>query len=66
MPRRLISRDRTDSPVHPVDTLGHGTHAAGTIGQLTADAIGEGGVSKEFSEDNLGGSAIRVKFILGR
>jgi hypothetical protein len=31
-----------------------------------ADSIGQGGVSKEFSEDDLGGSAIRVKFIVGR
>jgi hypothetical protein len=31
-----------------------------------ADAIGDGGVSKEFGEDDLGGSAIRVKFIVGR
>ena len=31
-----------------------------------ADAIGEGGVSKEFGEDDLGGSAIRIKFMIGR
>lgn len=31
-----------------------------------ANAIGDGGVSKEFGEEDLGGSAIRVKFIVGR
>jgi opacity protein-like surface antigen len=31
-----------------------------------ADAIGQGGVAKEFGEDDLGGSAIRIKFIVGR
>ena len=31
-----------------------------------ADAIGEGGASKAFDENNLGGTSIRVKLVLGR
>ena len=31
-----------------------------------ADAIGEGGASKAFGEDNLGGTSLRVKLVIGR
>lgn len=31
-----------------------------------ADAIGEGGASKAFGEDNLGGTSLRVKLVVGR
>lgn len=30
------------------------------------DAIGKGGVSSEFGEDDLGGSSVRVKFLVGK
>jgi hypothetical protein len=30
------------------------------------DAIGTGGVSAEFGEDNLGGSSLRLKIVVGR
>jgi len=30
------------------------------------DAIGKGGVSSEFGENDLGGSSVRVKFLIGR
>ena len=48
----LGPRDRFVSPfdftwndVHAVDTLGHGTHVAGTIGQLTNNGIGVAGMA---------------------
>lgn len=31
-----------------------------------ADALGEGGASKAFGEDNLGGTSLRVKLVIGR
>lgn len=31
-----------------------------------ADAIGKGGASKAFDEDNLGGTSLRVKLVIGR
>ena len=30
------------------------------------DALGEGGLSQEFGEDNLGGTTLRIKFLVGR
>jgi hypothetical protein len=30
------------------------------------DAIGSGGVSAEFNEDNLGGTSLRLKILVGR
>ncbi|HET9705788.1 MAG TPA: hypothetical protein VFP85_17230, partial [Vicinamibacterales bacterium] len=30
------------------------------------DAIGSGGVSAEFNEDNLGGTSLRLKIVIGR
>lgn len=48
----LGGRDRFVAPydfawddVHPVDTLGHGTHVAGTIGQLTNNGVGVAGMA---------------------
>lgn len=43
--------------------VGFGTEVVWTS---VADAIGEGGASKAFDENNLGGTSIRVKLILGR
>jgi hypothetical protein len=31
-----------------------------------ADAIGQGGVSAHFNEDNLGGTSVRLKISVGR
>jgi serine protease len=48
----LIGPDRIVAPFdftwndrHPVDTLGHGTHVAGTIGQLTDNGLGGAGMA---------------------
>jgi serine protease len=37
--------DFTWNDAHPVDTLGHGTHVAGTIGQLTNNGLGVAGMA---------------------
>ena len=45
-PDRFVAPyDFTWNDVHPVDTLGHGTHVAGTIGQLTNNGIGGAGMA---------------------
>ena len=45
-PNRFVSPyDFTFNDVHPVDTLGHGTHVAGTIGQLTNNGLGGAGMA---------------------
>jgi serine protease len=43
--RFVAPYDFTWNDVHPVDTLGHGTHVAGTIGQLTNNGIGVAGMA---------------------
>jgi serine protease len=43
--RIVAPRDFTWNDPHPVDTLGHGTHVAGTIGQLTNNNVGCAGVA---------------------
>jgi serine protease len=45
-PGRFVAPyDFTWNDVHPVDTLGHGTHVAGTIGQLTNNGVGVAGMA---------------------
>jgi serine protease len=45
-PNRFVTPyDFTWNDVHPVDTLGHGTHVAGTIGQLTSNGLGGAGMA---------------------
>jgi serine protease len=45
-PGRIVSPyDFTWDDVHPLDTLGHGTHVAGTIGQLTNNGVGAAGMA---------------------
>ena len=45
-PNRFVAPfDFTWNDVHPVDTLGHGTHVAGTIGQLTNNGVGVAGMA---------------------
>ena len=48
----LVAPDRIVAPFdftwndrHPFDTLGHGTHVAGTIGQLTGNSVGAAGMA---------------------
>jgi serine protease len=43
--RIVAPRDFTWNDPHPVDTLGHGTHVAGTIGQLTNNSTGGAGMA---------------------
>lgn len=40
--------------------------AGDVVWTSVADAIGEGGASKAFGEDNLGGTSLRVKLVIGR
>jgi hypothetical protein len=41
--------------------------AAGEIEYSSVpDALGEGGISQEFAEDDLGGTTFRIKFLVGR
>lgn len=40
--------------------------AGDVVWTSVSDAIGKGGVSETFGEDNLGGTSIRLKIILGR
>jgi hypothetical protein len=40
--------------------------AGDVVWTSVADAIGNGGVSEAFGEDNLGGTSIRLKLLLGR
>lgn len=47
------------------DTLALGV-AAEIEYSSVPDALGEGGISKEFAEDDLGGTTFRVKFLVGR
>jgi serine protease len=45
-PDRFVAPyDFTWNDVHAVDTLGHGTHVAGTIGQLTNNGLGGAGMA---------------------
>ena len=45
-PDRFVAPyDFTWNDVYPVDTLGHGTHVAGTIGQLTNNGVGGAGMA---------------------
>ena len=45
-PDRFVTPyDFTWNDVYPVDTLGHGTHVAGTIGQLTNNGVGGAGMA---------------------
>jgi serine protease len=45
-PERIVAPfDFTWNDRHPVDTLGHGTHVAGTIGQLTDNRLGGAGMA---------------------
>jgi serine protease len=45
-PDRFVAPfDFTWNDSHPVDTLGHGTHVAGTIGQLTNNGVGVAGMA---------------------
>jgi serine protease len=45
-PGRFVAPyDFTWNDRHPVDTLGHGTHVAGTIGQLTHNGLGGAGMA---------------------
>jgi serine protease len=45
-PERIVAPfDFTWNNTHPFDTLGHGTHVAGTIGQLTSNGIGGAGMA---------------------
>lgn len=68
-------------PAENVDESFSGFHVAGGVeylpfrwlaigGEATwssiADALGEGGVSEHFNEDNLGGKTIRLKISVGR
>jgi hypothetical protein len=68
-------------PSEDVDERFHGLHVLGgaeyrvtrwvTVGgevlwSSVPDALGEGGVSAAFNEDNLGGTALRVKISVGR
>ncbi len=39
---------------------------ADVVWTSVADALGEGGASKAFGEDNLGGTSLRVKLVIGR
>lgn len=43
--RIVAPYDFTWNDAHPVDTLGHGTHVAGTVGQLTDNALGGAGMA---------------------
>ena len=43
--RFVTPYDFTWNDTHPVDTLGHGTHVAGTIGQLTSNGLGGAGMA---------------------
>ncbi len=40
--------------------------AGDVVWTSVADAIGEAGASKAFNEDNLGGTSLRVKLVIGR
>jgi serine protease len=45
-PGRIVAPfDFTWNDTHPFDTLGHGTHVAGTIGQLTNNGVGAAGMA---------------------
>lgn len=40
--------------------------AADVVWTSVADALGDGGASKAFGEDNLGGTSLRLKLVIGR